>query len=572
MRSPILAMLWENWRLTRAEVVGRLPLTFVAAAVVLGALGPAGPDAAPDPGAATSALFIGALFHACLWLSIAKLNGGRFLDGYRPGFPLHLLYTRPVRTAVLVGVPMAYAAAMAAALYLAWALLMRMVFDVPFPLLPVAAWIVALHVVQAAAYWSTRSRVVQWLGSFAAFGGCLVLALRRVGGGAPVAPRLLPDQWPMLFDYSWVDYSIIVAIALISFGVTVAGVARQRRGDARVSLPRTAGSAGSPDWLAGLFRLPCPTSSATRAQLWFELKSSGLTVLVFGFLFAIAMPLLYAAGSRVEFFRAAALGVPLLSVLAFLSLGGNAFGIRRKQGYTHASVFEATQASRTGSLAGLKVLVRSVCVLAAAGMIAASVWLSVPLASGWPDAAREAVQMLGARDRIAATFSAWSGIELAALLVFVFGAVAVLVTVRAALEALFARYRRRMIVVFTLLLLYGLVFVLGRTGGKRESRWETEAEALFGAMSWIVAAAIVFATFYLIWRAVAERLLSPRETGGVVLISAVFVAAWVTLLSANGVRLGELPMTAAAGMLSPVLLPLLASVLAPWSLSRVRHI
>jgi hypothetical protein len=50
--------------------------------------------------------------HFVGWLSMAKVNSGR------PGFPLHLLYTRPVRTPVLVAVPMAYLAATPAALYL----------------------------------------------------------------------------------------------------------------------------------------------------------------------------------------------------------------------------------------------------------------------------------------------------------------------------------------------------------------------------------------------------------------------------------------------------------------------
>ena len=92
-------------------------------------------EAARDVGATiTLGLIIFMTFP--LWLSISRLKGGRFLDGYRPGFPLSLLYTRPVRTAVLVGVPMAYLAALAAAVYLVSALVLRWTFGYPFPLLP----------------------------------------------------------------------------------------------------------------------------------------------------------------------------------------------------------------------------------------------------------------------------------------------------------------------------------------------------------------------------------------------------------------------------------------------------
>ena len=81
----------------------------------------------------------------------------------------------------------------------------------------------------------------------------------------------------------------------------------------------------------------------------------------------------------------------------------------------------------------------------------------------------------------------------------------------------------------------------------------------------------MLATVYLPWRAFAERLLTLRQACGVVLVSAAFGTAWLTLLRAAGVPLAGMPTTDAVWMLSPALLPLMASVLAPWSLSRIRH-
>ena len=51
----------------------------------------------------------------------------------RPGFPLYLLYTRPVRTSVLVAVPMAYLTAMPSAIYLVSALLLRVTSGLRVP-------------------------------------------------------------------------------------------------------------------------------------------------------------------------------------------------------------------------------------------------------------------------------------------------------------------------------------------------------------------------------------------------------------------------------------------------------
>jgi hypothetical protein len=69
----------------------------------------------------------------------------------------------------------------------------------------------------------------------------------------------------------------------------------------------------------------------------------------------------------------------------------------------------------------------------------------------------------------------------------------------------------------------------------------------------------------------AERLLTLRSACGAVVIAAAFGAAWMTILRAAGVELADVPMTYAFWMLSPAMLPLMATVLAPWSLSRIRH-
>ena len=198
MHSPIVAMLWENWRLTRLEAAHRLALGIVAGSAVLVFFAAAAENAATRDVGATITLGVITFTTFPLWLSISKPKGGRFLDGYRPGFPLSLLYTRPVRTAVLVGVPMAYLAALAAAVYLVSALVLRWAFGYPFPLLPVAALIAAGHVAQAAGDWSTRSKVVQWLGTSGPVLALCSLAKYSLGGAAGavrlLARRLRPDR------------------------------------------------------------------------------------------------------------------------------------------------------------------------------------------------------------------------------------------------------------------------------------------------------------------------------------------------------------------------------------------
>jgi hypothetical protein len=85
-------------------------------------------------------------------------------------------------------------------------------------------------------------------------------------------------------------------------------------------------------------------------------------------------------------------------------------------------------------------------------------------------------------------------------------------------------------------------------------------------------AAIVFMTAWLAWRSLAERLLTLRSVGGAVLVPAAFGTASLTLLHAGGVSLAEMPVADAAWWLSSALLPLTFTVLAPWALSRIRHV
>lgn len=555
MNAPIVAMLWEQWRLTRVEAAQRLALGIVAGSAALVLFGDTG---------ATVAFWILVALHAFFYFSIAKLNGGRFMDGYKPGFPLYLLYTRPVPTVVIVGVAMAYDAISCVALYVASATLLGFAFGHPLPLVSVSVCLVAYHLASTCVQWSTRNRVVQWIGS-------MVIALPMF---ALFKSRLAP---PLQVELSLLENALMVLIGLVAFGLTVAGVAWQRRGDAVASAPRTAGSPGYPDWLVTLFRFPCPTSSATRAQLWFELKSSGLPVLAIGLATAILIPLLFAISIAVVPARIGAVSGAVFSVPVILFvLGGNAFGIRRKQGRTYASSFEATQPYGTAQLAGLKILVRAGCVLAALIAVGASVWTSSSLVSAWGawvDGKQEPILgLLIMRREVGDAFGGLTGYALVAQAVLASIAVAIMIASLAAREALRARYPRRLLVGGWLLLLWSFSIILLVLAGRNGIAPTFLVDAIIRATRWIGAAALVFTTLYLFWSGFAERAMTIRYACGALLISAAFGAAWVTALHAAGVQLASMPAMNAVGMLSPLLLPLIASALAPWSLNRIRHI
>jgi len=550
MHSPIAAMLWENWQLTRVEAGLRLGLGLVGASAAIVLF---------DSGA-TIAFWILIAMHAWFWFSIAKLNGGRFMDGYKPGFPLYLLYTRPVPTVVFVGVAMVYDAVTCVLLYVASAALVGFAFGKPLPLLSVVVWLVVFHLACTCMQWSTRNRTVQWTASIV-IGWPFFFLLQTHAAS------------PQKIEFSLAENAVMVLIGLLSFGLTVAGVARQRRGDAIASLPRTAGSGGYPDWLVTLFRFRCPTSSATRAQVWFEFKSSGLPVLTIGFGVAILISLLFEISIPVAPARHLAVAIILLAVPVLLfALGGNAFGIRRKQGRTYTSAFEATQPYGTAQLAGLKVLVRTACVLVALLVIALSVWTFSPLVDSWgawmADGKNDAAQgLMKLRRTIAAAFGGQTGYVHAAQILIVSIVVAGSVAWQAAREALRARYPRRLLLVQWLPAVWGVAMILLVLAGRSGIASPFLAGAIFEATFWISGAAMVFTAIYLLWSGIAERVLTVRYACGAVAISAAFGAALVTVLQPAGI-----PAAIGLGILWLVLLLLTVGVLAPWSLGRIRHI
>jgi hypothetical protein len=590
LRSPVAAILWELWRVTRAEVAWKLilPIGIGLAALALGAtFGPSdNPKRYQDVNDLVAALALTVLVlpHLVGWVSMAKLNG------VQPGFPLYLIYTRPVRTSAIVALPMAYLTALSSAIYLMSAMVLRATSGYAFPLLPVAAWIAALTLLFTAAAWSTRNKLIPVLVGMFATVRALGLAVQRLTAvEIPDTFDWPPGLWPTLFDFPRTDYAWIALIGLASCGVTIAMVKRQRHGDPLVAIT-WAPDGGLWDGLVSLFRFPCPTTSATRAQVWLVLKSNGLPVLTIGVALAIVILLVSAVSGPIdaawnadpdvscsigECFWVRALP-PMLTPLALftvLLLGRNAFGIRRKQGRTYVSTFEATQAYGTPQLALLKVIVQSLCVLGALIAIGVSVWVSMPLLGDAVFIQMWGVPLNSLRSAITHAFAALTGYEQLALAIVAAGVVVIGVAAFAVIAALRIRYFRRATIASLLLVLYGLAFVWLAVGVRvdPETASRFHLDVVYGAMRWIAAAAMVITTGYVFWSGFAEHVLTIRYAIGAVAISAAFGAAWLTALNIAGVQFSGMSAMNAISAVSPALLPLTVSVLAPWSYSRIRH-
>ena len=545
LRSPLAAVVWENWQLSRLEAAQRLVLGLVSGSVALMLL----------PFGSPQAFWILIAVHAMFWFSIAKLNGGRFVDGYKPGFPLHLLYTRPISTPAFVSVAMIYDALSCTALYLLSAALLNLTFGVSLPLFSVAPTLIACHLACTCIQWSTRNRIVQWVGSLAV--------------GAPFFWFLTSHITPTLqAQISLVENAVLIFIGAVSIGLTIAGVARQRRGDAVASgTPQKELRGAFPHWLVTLLKIPCPATSATRAQIWFELRSSGLPVLMIGLATAALTFLLFTAGVAMVPLRHPAVAIPIIALPVILfGLGGNAFGMLQKQGRPYVSAFELTQPMGSARLATIKLLVRITCVVLALVAIGVSVWGSSAFLGAWgqwmADGNKDSLPgLLKLRGLIADAVGGLTGTAALALVVLALTCVACLLAWLAAREALRVRFPRRTLVVQWLPVAWAFALALLVVAAEFGIAPPWLPATAFKASFWLSAAIMAAATIYLLWTGLTSRALSTR-----------YVVALAAALAFVVASASVLPGFSLAGASWPILLLLMVGVLAPWALGRVRNV
>ena len=150
--------------------------------------------------------------------------------------------------------------------------------------------------------------------------------------------------------------------------------------------------------------------------------------------------------------------------------------------------------------------------------------------------------------------------------------VALIVASLAAFSALRARTPRPLLSTGSLLLLHVAALILLALAEKKGIASSFLVGTVFEMTGWTLVIAIVSAIIYLFWIGLAERALTIRYVSVALLVSAAFAAAWLTVLHTAGVPLAGMSVADVVGVLWPVLLPPLAGLLAPWSLSRVRHI
>lgn len=553
MQTPATAMVWELWRLTRREMFFRLAIVVgLASAVLIVKSG--------DRGEVVPVVFFLVVAQATMTALWAKNVDNQM------GFPFYLGFTRPIPTWLLVIVPMAYLGVVSAVSYLIPAIVLRAAFTIPLPLAPVAAPVAAVTLVFAACIWWSRDKVAQSAGLIAAL-GCLYLGYRKhfaesgISGDldSRIAALSDPNAWMVLFQFSWAEYSSIALVAAAAIAMAVYGVERQRHGDDSFSVRRKLTLAVlSP---AGMFsdslRIPCPISSPTLAQLWMEMKRQGVPILALGVATALLIPPFLFVAKAYDFvligmmLALLSLMVPLFAGLAWI------FGLRRKQGSTDMSTFEATRALGTARLVGLKVFVTVTCMLGAWIAIGTSLWASAPIVGdvfdfGW------------IRQNLTAILNELPGYWTAALAIVALVQLSATVACLGTFQVFNAIYPRRVLVCALSFGSYFLVLAFAIAG-------EWVGATVVEAHAWIIAAVVPLGAVYMFREVLKDRIFTPRLTVATFLVWMGYAAAYFALLYQSGMFQSEMALAFLALLVSLSLAPLGSVALAPWSLGLIRH-
>jgi hypothetical protein len=136
------ALIWELWRISRWDLILRA-LGWSVLWVAIFCFLETGRDGLEPIAGSTLLMLLGTSMYSGAWMQT--------FENRRTGFCFPLGYSQPISTRVLVAVPMAYIACTSVLSFWIPAALLRLLFGIPFPLLPTATLIVTVSALRRAA-------------------------------------------------------------------------------------------------------------------------------------------------------------------------------------------------------------------------------------------------------------------------------------------------------------------------------------------------------------------------------------------------------------------------------------
>ena len=548
MRTPVQAILWELWRTSRAELVIRIAAQ--SALVVLIWL-------LADLDETQLQVVRGIAVMLLALTSVLSFTWLSEFDSRQSGFSFRLGFTRPANTATLVIVPLVFLVATAVACFLLPAMVFRVLLSPSFPLAGPAMWVAVLTCCLVAATWSAGTKTGKRIAIIAAICGCALALVAFHTIRQDPDPFLLALGKPRYFDLAWYESAVLVAVAAIMTAVTIAAVDRQRHDVAGRTLGT--GWRGS----LALFRSTRhrPFRTPLAAQCWYEMRRFGNTVL----LLSVAAPLVVFAAVRLialadprwEGAPQAWLFAIAACPFAYQLIGADgALGLRRTQGATQLSAFDATRPLANDRLIALKMLIIAGCSLFGCLCMAVAAALHAHLSGDGEAWARVGAMLSRAVGDVPAYW--WAIGACNAALLYVSSTSAVLAF------GLWLPLHRRLFA-WGIAAVYIHIFLLGW-----DAAHQWRLRLLWTAWGYAIAVAVVAACFAALHKAVSAGFLGRRLLGAALILWMIYVSSAVTLFR-EAQPAASIPLVAIVLGGALLLVPLATTAVAPLALAAHRH-
>ncbi|MDP7455368.1 MAG: hypothetical protein QGF62_02190 [Gammaproteobacteria bacterium] len=552
----VMAMLWESWMLTRWGVLARM-LIAILTILVFYILVAENVEVITE----TEEEGLRALFwvtcQLCLFSGIAM----GLSQESRPGFPFYLGFWRPVSTRLQVLIPIAYRCLFCMVLYVIPLLLANYLVEIQQLFKSAILLIIPITLMTSASAWWTDkkglSQLAGWAGVFFGAFALMYYTLHFNQHSFASDPEL---NWWWTFSFAPLDYLILLLVSLFAVVLTLVGVDRQRHGDEGIRLWQTSDGSGSypvdANWLADLYQTESPTSSSKRAELWAEINGSGLPAFVWSLVIALSIPMLWLITNLIG---SEALWASITVFVLWIPLIGTPnFGIRMKQGRAYLSTFDAARPQNTAWLAGMKIGVGIISMLAGMLVITTSLWFSAPLAENF-------IAAIGIGRQLLIDFFVTTPImEIARSLFILFVQFASIVTFMAVLTAIYSIYLDRL----TLGIL-GFMVYLGVLPIIIAS--ETLPLGFAVAHVWAFTAVIAASAIYYCYAIVKNRILGLGYTCVGVFIWLLYALAYFSRLRDDGMLGADIPTEIILFRVAVCVSSLALFALAPWSYAMTRH-
>ncbi len=365
--TVLCAQLWEQWRISRLELLCRMAIAGALLILLSVAIATAD-DAAIQVSRGILVFLIGfsALFSAS-WTSE--------FDSRQLGFTYRLGFTRTIATSQLVIVPIGFSLFGSLVFYMGCAVTAFLMTGLVLPLVGPSAIIACSTCLLIAGAWvPTRidGRITGTIGALSATMGWLLLRDYWLNDPDPI---LLSIGKTGYFDLSWYEYLGLATVGSAAIGVAIKSVDLQRHGetllssifDSRLSptsasaVNSTSARSGAPVEVVKRVAKEGHTlsfRSRSGAQIWYEVRRSAPLLLAACLIFPTALFAFLCINVQWEFAPRAWLGALVVAPVVFQLLAADStLGMTHKQGLTRLSPFDATRPMRCDQLIGIKVLV-----------------------------------------------------------------------------------------------------------------------------------------------------------------------------------------------------------------------